>query len=374
MGVMGTLMAERKKASILYIDDEVHNLNVFKAAFRHDYNIFTCASTKEAIQVLRKNDIDLIITDQRMPEQTGVEFLEEIIPEYPDTIRIILTGFSDVDAIIKAINTGCVFRYITKPWDEKELKQDIEIAIKMHDIEARNRELIGNLKDELAKQERVLSLFQKYVPENIIHQSLKKEDSKTLFEGEICPVTVLFIDIRGFTTIASRLEPKKTVTYLNKFFTAMSKAINKHHGTVDKFIGDSILAIFGAPFETMYSQRDAVFSAVEMIEELKAFNEIFQPEIDFQTRVGIGINSGEAVIGNIGSESRIEYTAIGDVINVASRIENFTRDKPDTIVISESTFLAVKDYFLLKPLGPQELKGKSEKIPLYEVVSRKARN
>src|SRR6185312_5301415 len=106
-----------KKFSVLYIDDESHNLTAFMAEFRRYYNVFTTTSAREAIGILQKNDIDVIITDQRMPEMTGVQFLEAVISEFPNPVRMILTGFSDIDAITKAINTGSVLRYITKPWD-----------------------------------------------------------------------------------------------------------------------------------------------------------------------------------------------------------------------------------------------------------------
>jgi response regulator RpfG family c-di-GMP phosphodiesterase len=111
-------MLDTKKYNILYVDDEQHNLNSFKAAFRRHYNVYTALGAKEGIEVLNTNPIHLIITDQRMPEMTGVEFLEKAIGLYPETIRMILTGFSDVEDIIRAINTGRIYRYITKPWQE----------------------------------------------------------------------------------------------------------------------------------------------------------------------------------------------------------------------------------------------------------------
>lgn len=358
------------KANILYVDDEVNNLTTFKAAFRREYNVFACTSPKEAVEVLEKNDIDLIITDQRMPGKTGVEFLEEIIPDYPNIIRMILTGFSDIDDIIKAINSGHVFRYITKPWDERELKQNIDIGIKLRRIEGKNRELLINLKEEFVKQQRILELFQKYVPENIINESLKKENTKALFEGEICSLTVLFVDIRNFTAFSAQVNPKQVVNYLNDFFTVMTECIKKHQGSIDKFIGDSILAIFGAPIADFNNQQNAVLAALDMIDALKKFNEEHEQELNFKAIVGIGINSGEAVIGNIGTESRIEYTAIGDTINVASRIEKLTKDKPNTIIISESTYKAVQNDFIIEPLGPHIIRGKNEKINLYKVIGR----
>ncbi|MGB3619511.1 MAG: response regulator, partial [Catalinimonas sp.] len=111
---------DSKDFTILYVDDEEQNLISFKATFRRQYNVLTAVSGEEGLAVMRRRHVHLILTDQRMPGMTGVQFLERILPEYPDTIRMVLTGFSDIEAIIDAINNGGVFRYITKPWDERE--------------------------------------------------------------------------------------------------------------------------------------------------------------------------------------------------------------------------------------------------------------
>src|SRR5437899_9131593 len=112
--------------NILYIDDEIHNLNAFRASFRRLYNVFIAESAEEGKIILEKNDIHIIITDQRMPKITGIEFLESIIKKYPDPIRMLLTGYSDITAVVDAINKGQVYRYISKPWNDEELKLNID--------------------------------------------------------------------------------------------------------------------------------------------------------------------------------------------------------------------------------------------------------
>ena len=121
-------MDEQKKINILYVDDELNNLVSFKAVFRMKYNIFTAISGEEAISVLRTKEINIIITDQRMPQMTGVEFLETILGEFPDPIRILLTGYADMNAVIDAINKGKIFHYLSKPWNEEELDMTISKA------------------------------------------------------------------------------------------------------------------------------------------------------------------------------------------------------------------------------------------------------
>ena len=132
---------------ILYLDDERDNLIVFNSAFRRDYEVHLAGSGQEGIEILRKHEIEVIITDQRMPEMTGIQFLEKIISDYPYSIRMILTGFSDVEAIIQAINTGRVYRYITKPWNKEELKMNIDKAIETYQLRAQNRKLIHDLRE-----------------------------------------------------------------------------------------------------------------------------------------------------------------------------------------------------------------------------------
>lgn len=142
------------KHSILFVDDEENNLTVFRTAFRRFYNIFTAISAKDGLEIMRKNEIHLLITDQRMPEMTGIEFLEKVIPEFPLVIRMVLTGFSDVEAIIQAINKGRVYKYITKPWNTDELKLTMDKALEAYDLKIENLKLVEDLKQANLNLER----------------------------------------------------------------------------------------------------------------------------------------------------------------------------------------------------------------------------
>lgn len=138
-------MEASKKISILYIDDEVNNLNVFKATFRTIFNIYTATSADEGRKILKENEINIIISDQRMPVMTGVEFFASIKEDHPEPIRILLTGFSDIQAVIDAINKGEVYHYITKPWEEQFLKIIIEKAYEVYSLRQENKELMKSL-------------------------------------------------------------------------------------------------------------------------------------------------------------------------------------------------------------------------------------
>lgn len=133
------------ETGVLYVDDEINNLNSFKASFRRDFEIYTASSAKEGRKILDNNEIGVIITDQRMPVMTGIEFLESILTIYPDTIRILLTGFSDINAVMDAINRGQVYKYLVKPWQNDELKMYIENALEIYHLRKENRELARKL-------------------------------------------------------------------------------------------------------------------------------------------------------------------------------------------------------------------------------------
>jgi len=136
----------KERISILYVDDEEHNLTSFKASFRHKFRIHTAISAKAAREVLEKKPVEIIITDQRMPEETGVQFLQSIIPIYPEPIRMLLTGYSDIEAVIDSINKGQVFRYITKPWNDQELEININNAYEVFRLRKENKELVERLR------------------------------------------------------------------------------------------------------------------------------------------------------------------------------------------------------------------------------------
>ncbi|SEW17936.1 Response regulator receiver domain-containing protein [Chitinophaga sp. YR573] len=141
---------------ILYIDDEIHNLNAFKASFRRLYTVFTAASAEEAEAVLAKEEIQIIISDQRMPKMTGIEFFESILDKYPEPIRILLTGYADINAVIDAINKGQVYKYFSKPWNEEELRHNIEKAYEVYSLRKENKELTAKLLDVNEKLEFLL--------------------------------------------------------------------------------------------------------------------------------------------------------------------------------------------------------------------------
>jgi len=138
-------MSKQNAINILYVDDEANNLVSFKAVFRIKYNIFTAIRGEEALKILHNNPINVIITDQRMPQMTGVEFLESILPQFPDPIRVLLTGYADMNAVVDAVNKGKIFHYLTKPWNEEELDMVINRAYDIYRQKIEEKELTDKL-------------------------------------------------------------------------------------------------------------------------------------------------------------------------------------------------------------------------------------
>ena len=201
----------------------------------------------------------------------------------------------------------------------------------------------------------------------------QQDDLQTLLKGKSLQVSLLFCDIRGFTTISSKLPPEWLVPQLNRYLGAMVEAITHHQGCVDKFIGDAVMAEFGSPITAGHQQdaMNAIRAALEMRANLATLREAWKQEGKPLMFHGIGINFGEVVVGNIGSPQRLEYTAIGDAVNVASRVESLTKKFKTDLIITQSVYELVQAEIEVNPLGAQQLTGRSGTTTLFEVVGLK---
>jgi adenylate cyclase len=206
--------------------------------------------------------------------------------------------------------------------------------------------------------------FGKYVTRQVSEAVLKGELE---LGGERREISILFSDIRGFTTLSEKMEPEEVVSFLNKYLGVMVGVITRHGGTLDKFIGDGIMAIFGAPLDLESHTDSAVRAALEMREKLEVVNEELEREDGVSIRIGIGINTGEVIVGNIGSEQKMEYTAIGDHVNLAARIESLNKEHDTDILISENTSSRLGGGFGLRDMGEMKVKGKEEAVRIFAV-------
>jgi adenylate cyclase len=186
--------------------------------------------------------------------------------------------------------------------------------------------------------------------------------------GETRVVTILFCDIRGFTSISERMGAQSLVKLLNEFFTAMVTILMEEDAVVDKYIGDAIMAVFGAPISKPDDPLRAVRAAVRMRDALTSLNADLATRGIPEMRMGIGIHTGEVVAGNIGSNARMEYTVIGDAVNLASRLESATKDLDASILVSEDTYALVRDQVSAVERGELPIRGRDRPVLAYEVT------
>ncbi|AEB09159.1 adenylate/guanylate cyclase domain-containing protein [Desulfobacca acetoxidans] len=273
---------------------------------------------------------------------------------------------------------------------EIDIIQAIELAIS-HELEARRSYLelsdqaddleLKRLLQEIAQEEAGheaslrsrLRLYQekhllrdtisRYVSPNVCEEILKNPQLLQL-GGKRQRVTVLFADIWGFTSMSEKLTPETVVEMLNHFFTAMVDIVFEHEGTLDKFIGDNIMAVFGTPLEIAQPALKAARCALAMHRRLRQM----QTDLCQIKRIGIGINTGEVIAGNIGSHRHMDFTVIGDVVNIAARLESLTRELDADIIIGPETYQEIAPYCRLEPCAPVVLRGRSEPLLTYRLL------
>jgi len=217
---------------------------------------------------------------------------------------------------------------------------------------------------EQKERMRTRAMLNKYVSSDVAEELLKRRESLGL-EGKRRHITVLFSDIRGFTSISEQIGPEQVVSLLSDYLGRVSHIVFKHGGTIDKFIGDAVFAIFGAPKSYGDDAARAIQTGIEMIELVEALAPMWTEIIGRPLKIGVGINSGEAVIGSIGSEIRSDFTAIGDTVNLGARLEALTKELGVPMLISEYTAAELKGAIPLRPLRQVKVQGREAAILVY---------
>lgn len=253
-----------------------------------------------------------------------------------------------------------------------ELKQIIDSVWKLNDLAFKNHELSEQLIENRSAQDNILRLFKRYVPEQVLSEALEAQDIDLMPPGEARYVSILFSDIRNFTRISGKMKPHHVVSFLNDYWKIMLACVLRNNGSVNKFMGDGLLAIFGAPVSYPDNHENAVFAALDMVKTLDKINEKYADILGCEIQIGVGINTGEVVVGNIGTDDYLEYSVIGDTVNVASRLETLSKPKPNSIIISETTYHYVNDLVYTSELKEALVAGKDDPICYCEVLAREA--
>jgi adenylate cyclase len=343
-------------AKILVVDDEEDLEMLFRQKYRQkirsgEYEMLFALNGQLALDTLKENpDVDIILSDINMPVMDGLTLLSNTKEKNPLTKTIIISAYGDMENIRKAMNLGA-FDFVTKPVDF----QDLEITME------KTLGYINQVKGTIQAM-RENNILKMYVDETVLNFMGGKEIESALMENENIEATVAFIDLVGFTKISETEDPNTVVGLLNEYFDLMVKEIIEEKGSVDKFIGDAVMAVFQGPDHT----ERAVRACLEIRQKMNAIPD-YSLQSQFIPQVSIGINSGEMVSGNIGSKSlkRLDYTVIGDVVNVASRLQNAAN--PSQILILDKCAEKLSASFKLNAVGELSLKNKSNPVQVFEV-------
>ncbi|MEO8331162.1 MAG: adenylate/guanylate cyclase domain-containing protein, partial [Gallionella sp.] len=220
---------------------------------------------------------------------------------------------------------------------------------------------------ESRTKRQITGLFGKYVPTELVEEMSKNPEQVVSMEGESREMTILFSDVRGFTTISEGLDPKELSQLMNEFLTPLSRVISKHHGKVDKYMGDCIMAFWGAPKPLPDHAHNAILAGIEMQQTLKKLQPNFKARGWPEIHIGVGINSGRVSVGNMGSEVRVAYTVMGDEVNLASRLEGITKKYGVGIIVGENARNAAPN-FIYRELDHVQVVGKDKPVAIYEPI------
>ena len=229
-----------------------------------------------------------------------------------------------------------------------------------------NARLFDEVAESREAEKSVRQMFQKYVPADVVREVLKMKDGGRL--SAKLTATVLFSDIRGFTSISEKLAPEHVVGFLNDYLQRMVDIVFDEGGIVDKFIGDSVMAVFGAPVPKPDDAVRAVRAALRMIEEVTRFNEQQRRRRGVEVDVGVGLHTGPLIAGNIGSDRKMEYTVIGDTVNVANRVESLNQKMRTNVLITQQCYEATGKVFAVRELPRMQVKGREHPLQVYEVL------
>lgn len=323
--------------TLLVIDDSEQSRELLgRHLARQGHRVLSAASGSDGLETLRREKVDLVFLDLMMPGMSGLELLAilKADPVLRAVPVIVVSGISETSGVIRCIEAGAE-DYLNKPFNPTLLQARLAAGLerkRWHDREeAYRRELERN-------QRFIRNTFGRYLSDEIVDALLESPQGLRL-GGTACTVTILMADIRNFSWICENHEPEQVVQLLNNYLGAMSSVIMAHNGTVDEFIGDAILAIFGAPVAREDDALRAIACSLDMQEAVTGINArnraLGLPEIG----IGIGLNTGKVVAGNIGSERRSKYGVVGHTVNLTARIEAFT--SAGEILAAESTIAEV---------------------------------
>src|SRR2546425_4510588 len=328
-------------ARLLVVDDnKVNRLLLTRSLELQGHSVASAANGRIALEMLQREGFDLVLLDMEMPEMAGFQVLERLVKDrkLSDLPVIVTSSLEGVSNVVRCIELGAE-DYITKPVNPVLLKARIGASLEKKHLRDQQKELMRRFA----------------TPE--VAQDL--QDSGFSLGGKLVHASVMFSDIRGFTALAESQPPEETIELLNTYYALMFDAISSHGGVVTLMMGDGLMSVFGAPVPLPDHGESAVRAALEMVELIDLFNVERQAAAKPPIKIGIGIASGEMVAGYTGTNQRATYTCIGDIVNLAARLETHTKVAQRAILIDQATRSALSERVTVEPLGQVPFKGKA---------------
>lgn len=358
---------DEQRSTILVVDDEPSMVRALSRTLGQGHPVVTASSGEEALTLLAsRGDIGVVLSDYSMPGMSGVALLSRALELAPHASRILMSGLGELAAFREAIDECRLYTFIAKPFEIDALEVVVQRAVEHHQLLSRNAALVGELGAQAGREKALRRAFQQYVPAEVVEEMVdSRRASRT--EGVEREVTVLLADLRGFTGFSEQREPAEVVRVLNRFFEAMAGPLMQHRGIIDKYIGDSILAYFGGLEPDPSAADNAVRAALGMKDALVFLNQRHEAEGIPPLRFGVGINTGKCIVGNVGCAAKMDYTIIGDAVNVAARVQELTKDEPGAIFITQSTRSRLRERFPLSPLPPVSVRGRQRPVAMFRV-------
>jgi class 3 adenylate cyclase len=337
------------KNSVLVVDDNPENIDLLGSILHQGHKIKVALNGNKALKIAgSENPPDIILLDIEMPGMDGYEVCRRLKadPQTRDIPIIFVTAKSDESDETKGFEIGAV-DYITKPFSPPIVQARVKthLALKM-------------------MRQRVEDAFGRHVHPSVAELILS---GRLNMDGEMKDATLLFSDLRNFTTFAEQNHPKVVFARINEYYSSMSEIVHRFDGVVLQYVGDEIEAVFGAPFPDDHHPDKAVQAALEMRKTLTELNARIRDLGQTQFSHGIGIHSGPVLAGVVGSTERQTYCLVGDTVNVASRVADLCKKLETDILISHQTFQHLRQNYGLTALPPTQVKGRSQSLMVYRI-------
>ncbi|MDY6844133.1 MAG: adenylate/guanylate cyclase domain-containing protein [Thermodesulfobacteriota bacterium] len=353
-----------RKPRILVVDDTLQNVELLEAHLvSAGYEVTSAYDGAEALKEITRKHPDIILLDVMMPKMNGYEVCRRLKKDKDTQFIpiIMITALSEMEDKVEGLEAGAD-DFMNKPIRKIELLTRVKSLIRIKNL---HDQLEQSYQEMESRNEILDAILSRYVSREIVDQIIENPQKHLHLGGEDKVITTLFADIRGFTNFARKNTAQKVVSILNDCFSEMVKTVFRHKGTFDKYIGDCIMAFFGAPIGYEDDVSRALQTAVELQGVFKKVKERWNDKDFNQLGLGIGINTGKVVVGNIGSEKMMDYTVVGDNVNIARRLQQYA--PKGAIVMSGSTYCEVKDKVVAERLPSLSLKGSKKKIFAYRL-------